>query len=736
VASRARLGQRRNGIAFAASYLRTRIACVAAVLSFGVLLLVAPMTPAKAQGLATLMADQVYVDRAGRLVAIGSVEVWQGSVRLTAQRVVYDRRRDHLIVDGPITITNGPNAVFLADSAEISPDLRSGIITSARVVLDQQLQITAASVVRDPSGINQMTSVVASSCPVCASDPTPLWEIRADRVTHNENTDQLHFERAQFRFGGVPIFYLPSMRLPGPGLDRSRGVLRPEVALDSDLGLSVGLPYFIPIGETHDVTLTPAISTAGMISLGLRWRMARENGGLEVGGQISRDKIVPGDIRGYAYVRALFALRNDFRLSADLLVASDRTYLETYGISDDSRFSADITLERVRRDQMIRARSLAFYSLRAGDTNGELPNTALQAELDQRIGLDHTPIGGTLQVQLGAHAHRRASSIDGDQGRDISRAHAQLTWRRSAVLAGGLLMNAALDGRVDHVRVADDSAYPNPVTRRAAQAMVEFRWPWASTSAAGARHVIEPIVQIVESRRSAGALPNDDHTMPELDSGNLFALTRYSGEDAQDNGSRVNAGLRWSRHDAAGWSSEALIGQIWRRAAFTGFNPAHVQPLGRETSDLLLAGRLRHQNGHSLALRLLLDPGSSVSRAETGLTWSGRETSVSTRYLYAPVNAFEDRTTALSELSVDVSRRFGSGWVSSVGWEFDVEQSQFATARAGMVYRNDCLAFDLSFSRHFVTSTNPTASTRFNLRIDLLGIGGRAPTNPGRSCRT
>ena len=715
--------------------LRTRARPIAVALSLGALVALGQPTQGLAQVPATLMADLVYVDGAGRLVASGSVEVWQGSLRLTAQRVIFDQRQDFLIVDGPITITNGPDVVILADSAQLSPGLQAGLITSARVVLDQQLQMTAASMERDQNGISQLNSVVASSCPVCAADPTPLWEIRAESVTHNEATDQLHFRRAQFRFAGVPIFYLPRMRLPGPRLDRSRGVLRPEVNLDTDLGLSVGLPYFMPFGDTQDLTLTPTVSSEQMVSLGFRWRMARPNGGVEVGGQVSRDRIIPGDYRGYMYVRALFGLANDFRLSANLLTASDRSYLETYDITDDSRLSADVTLERVSRDQMIRARALAFYSLRAADNNAEFPNAALQGELDQRIGLDHTPVGGELRFQLGANAYRRASSVDGVQGRDLSRAHIQLTWRRSAVLAGGILATGALDGRVDHVRVGDDSAYPTPVNRQAVQAMVEFRWPWAATTDSGARHVIEPIVQLVESRRNAAALPNDDHTMPELDEGNLFTLTRYSGEDAPDNGSRVNAGFRWTRYDPAGWSSEALVGRIWRRAPFTGFDPLHVQPLGREASDWLLAGRLSHQDGYSASLRLLLDPNSDLSRAETNLAWSGRSNTVSTRYLYMPATSFEDRATPLSEWSLDVSHRFASGWSSSVGWEYDVEQQLFATARAGLEFRNECLAFDLSFARHFVTSTNPTASTRFSMSVDLLGIGGRAPTINGRSCR-
>ncbi|MFN4098636.1 MAG: LPS-assembly protein LptD [Pararhodobacter sp.] len=688
--------------------------------------------PLLAQVPATLMADQVFVDPAGRLIASGSVEVWHGSVRLTATRVTFDRRQDRLDVEGPLTISDGPDQVFLADSAQLSPALRAGIITGARVVLDQQLQVAAARLERSSNGVSQMDSVVASSCPVCATNPTPLWEIRAERVIHDEESGRMRFHRAQFRFAGVPVFYVPRMDLPAPNTPRLRGFLRPELSLDSELGLAFGIPYFIPFGDAQDLTLTPSVSSAGMVSLGFRWRMARQNGGIELGGQLTHDDLTPRDLRGYGFVRALFHLRNDWVLTADVTIPSDRTYLETYDITNDARLQGHVTLQRIRRDQAVRARLLGFYSLREADVNDELPNTAMQADLQQH----HSLAGGDLAVTLGAMAFRRASTEAlGGAGRDVARASVGLGWRRGAVLARGVLATAALDARVDHVVVSDDIEFSDPVTRRALQGMIEFRWPWAAASQDGTRHVIEPVLQVIGAQRRGGQLPNDDHTMPELDGGNLFALTRYSGEDAPDDGSRVNAGLRWTRHTASGWSTEALAGRIWRRDALPGFDPAHEQPLGIERSDWLLAGRLTHPEGHAFTLRALMGDDSSLSRAEANLAWSSGRTVLSASYLFVPANSFEDRSVDLAEWSMDVTRRLSNGWSTSVGWDYDFGQDLFATARTGLTFTNECLAFDMTLARHFVTATNASASTRFNMRVELLGIGGRAPSPGGRTCR-
>lgn len=688
------------------------------------------------RGQATLTADQVYVDAARRLVASGAVEVWYGSVRLTAGRVVYDQARNRLAIDGPIVLQDGPDRLILADSADLSDDMREGMIRSAQLVLDQQMQIAAASVEREGGNITRMNAVVASSCPVCASNPTPLWEIRAARVTHDQDAQQLYFDNAQFRIAGVPVAWFPYLRLPDPTLRRARGFLTPRLEVRSTLGAGVALPYFIPLGSARDLTVTPTLYSRGAGALGLRYRAAFANGGLEVGGQIARDRQLPDRARGYAYLRALFHLRNDFRLTADLLVPGDRRFLDQYGITSDTRIRSHITLDRYRRDQALRARIVHFYTLDAGVDNRQLPNLLAQVDWEQRIGLAATPPGGELRLRFGGQAIQRRARIDGPQGRDLARFNVAAEWQRQVILPAGLVATGALHARIDHVRVGDDSAYPDPVTRRAFQGMVDLRWPWAASSASGTAYVIEPIAQVIGSHRNRVNLPNEDHVMPELDPGNLFSMARYSGHDAPDEGSRINLGLRWARLDSEGLSAEALVGRVWRRDGYDGFDPVNPQPLGQRRSNWLLAGRLWGQHGLSVGLRLLLDDARSPSRGEASLNWYGRATGLSAVYVYLPANTFEGRNQNRAEWYMNVSHQFTNGVSARFGWEYDVSQREFRMARTGLGYRADCVSVDLSLSHRFATSTNVTPSTSFGLQVELLGVGGARATPMGRTCQS
>lgn len=148
------------------------------------------VSPASAQdGLATLVADDVRILSDERLMAEGNVEVlWQG-VTLKARRIFYDRNQDEVTIEGPMTLVEGPDQIALASSAELSSDLTRGVLKSARIVLDQQMQIAANEVARTGGRYTKMTRVVASSCQVCPGGrQVPLWEIRSAEVLHDEET--------------------------------------------------------------------------------------------------------------------------------------------------------------------------------------------------------------------------------------------------------------------------------------------------------------------------------------------------------------------------------------------------------------------------------------------------------------------------------------------------------------------------------------------------------------------
>ncbi|MCA1774393.1 MAG: hypothetical protein LC676_01950 [Loktanella sp.] len=138
---------------------------------------------ATAQGTATLVADNVTVTQNDRLIAQGNIEVLYDGARLTARRVTYDRAADRLSIDGPIVITEPDGTILTADQASLDPQLENGLLRSARIVLDRQLQLAANQIDRIDGRYSQLYRVAATSCQARRWTGRRAFWCRASRPT-------------------------------------------------------------------------------------------------------------------------------------------------------------------------------------------------------------------------------------------------------------------------------------------------------------------------------------------------------------------------------------------------------------------------------------------------------------------------------------------------------------------------------------------------------------------------
>ncbi|MCK4712077.1 MAG: LPS-assembly protein LptD, partial [Marinosulfonomonas sp.] len=332
---------------------------------------------------ATLVADKVWIDSNNTLTAEGHVEILYGTTRIKATRITYSGTDGSMRIDGPITLIEGDGVILLASSAELDADLQNGVLRGARMVLDQQLQLAAAEIHRVDGRYTQLYKTVASSCQVCADDPVPLWQIRARRVIHDQQERQLYFDNAVLHLVGIPVFYLPRLRLPDPTLKRATGFLVPTLKSTSKLGWGVKLPYFITLGDHADITLTPYVSTKTN-TLELRFRRAYRTGDISFEAAFSSDDILPGQDRGYFFGQGRFDLPRDYVLDFDIEITSDRNYLLDYDYSSKDRLDSAIGISRAKRDKLFAIELIHYRSLRSTEDNETQPTLVANLTFHRR----------------------------------------------------------------------------------------------------------------------------------------------------------------------------------------------------------------------------------------------------------------------------------------------------------------------------------------------------------------
>ncbi|WP_252726945.1 MULTISPECIES: LPS-assembly protein LptD [unclassified Paracoccus (in: a-proteobacteria)] len=680
-------------------------------------------------GAATVLADAVQLQDDRTLIAAGGVVIWYQGSRLVASRVIVDGPTGDLTIEGPIHLSR-PDAtdpdqdtILIADAAQLDRELQDGIIEGARLVIGRELQLAAREAERSDGGrITELRQVAASSCQICASDPTPLWEIRARSITHDAESRTITFDHPQFRAFGVPLAYLPfTLSAPDPTVDRKNGFLRPEIRTTSSLGFGLKLPYFIALGDHADVTVSPYVAVDSTRTLELRYRQAFANGATEWNGAITRDDLLLDEWRGYVFGIAQFDLPRDYKLGVQVQAATDRAYLLDYDVTDADRLWSGVTLEQVRRTKLVWARIGNYNSLRDDEDNSTSPAQVADAIWLRRF----TParIGGEATIEWSAHAHRRPSDED-EVGRDVARASFDLDWRRSQVLPGGVMAAAIASLEADVYRIAQDDDYDDVVARADPQVGIELRWPLATVKGR-ATHIIEPVMQLLYSPQGDDDdIPNEDSLLVEFDEGNLFSDSRFPGYDRSEGGLRANVGLTWTRIDPSGWSLGVTGGRVFRARDSSTYDDESF--LGGRRSDWLLSTTYDSGKGLAIANRALFDDSFGVSRNEFRMGWLRDDLQLSAGYLWIDADLSEGRDDDASELAASVGWQIAPGWWGNAEARYDFTAESTQSASLDVTYRNECITVETGISRRFTSTDTIDAETSFDLSVRLAGFGSQS----------
>jgi LPS-assembly protein len=671
---------------------------------------------------ATLVADAIDFDDE-RLVASGGVEVFADGRVLRTERLTYLRDEDRLLVEGPLVLLEGADRIVVADFASLGAELRASVLLGARIVLNRKLQVAAEEIATGPEGrFTRMSDTVASSCEVCAAYPVPLWQIRAERVLHDREAQQLYFRNARFEVLGLPVFWSPYLRLPGPGLERSTGVLAPLFRSDDLLGSGVVVPVFIALGPSRDLTLTPFVSTTETRQLGFRYRQAFNSGAIEVTGAVAKDEVRPGETRGFLFAQGGFRLPRDYRLAFDIEYASDDDYLSDYDITNKKRLDSRIALSRVERSNRFLAEATLIRSQRASEDNDLIPTRIFTIE---RQGVTRPPLlGGQMTWTLQGHGRERTASVPPpgappESARDVLRASASADWQRSVVSETGLVTTAMAGLHLDAYDIRQDPRFPDDVLRAVPYAGLQLRLPLLREAEAGVRHVLEPSVQLLLAPDSRDAPPDEDSQTPEFDGGNLFSPQRFAGRDRRELGDRLTFGLSYDRVADEGWQVGGTVGRIFRAEDVAQFSPG--TGLDGEASDWLLEGSARFEDRFSVLHRSLLDDSLELNRSETILEWRGAgRRALETRHTWLERDRLAGRPRDTAEWGLDARFGIGRDWTGRTTWRYDLVTDDPSNAGVGLSYLGNCVRVDFDVERRFTTST-PT--TTFGLGVKLIGVG-------------
>lgn len=676
-----------------------------------------------AQEQPSLVADHLAVTEQ-TITATGNVTAWLNGTRIKTEKVVYDADNRKLDIPGAVLITQPDGTSISATQASLSTEMQTGLIIGARVAMDQYSQIVAARATRD-GALLQLDNVMATSCNVCQGQ-APLWEIRAKQAVHDRDQQRIWYSGAQFRVKGVPIMYFPRLSLPDPNANRASGMLQPELIRSDTLGYGVKLPWFFTIGQSKDLTVTPWITEKSR-SVNLRYRQMFENGSLTATGMISHDNFT-ANRRGYLFAEGAYALADGFQLSADLELVTDAKYLSDYGINSKTRLDSELSIDRIKNDNMTRTNVTFYETLRKNESNQTLPAIETRLEYDAR-----TPLAsGIWSSHLGITGLYRRSDIDGDKGRDMLRFSGASEWSRQWVFGPGFEFNTEIGARLDHYFLKDSGEKDKSGSRVATHATTSLGWPLIRKTA-NAIHIVEPKIAFGWSQASKDGIPNEDSTATEFDEFNLYSLDYFAGNDAISTGFRASAGLSWTMQRQSGLQTRFSVGRVYHANANDSFSIA--SGLQGKKSGWLVSGSLDLSDSLTLDNRTLFLDNFSLARTDTRFAWDMKDLSLSATHAFVIASEKEGRAENDSELALSANWNVNNHWALRTKARYDLTESRARSALLGVTWRNECVRLDLSRSLKFTSNGDLDPDSTYGLQIAVEGFSTSSNRARARACR-
>ncbi len=195
-------------------------------------------------GSSELQGDDIYLR--------GGVSVQQGYRIVEGEEAYYDRSKRSGTMSGGI-IFREPGIVLQGQEASISSDPGTVEINDSEFVLHQQhMRGKAERLYRDENGIIYVQDGAITYCAPGDND----WELGADSMELDLSEGVGTARHAKLRVGGVPILYLPWMRMP---LDdrRRTGLLWPDIGSDSRGGMDITTPLYLNLAPNYDALYSP-----------------------------------------------------------------------------------------------------------------------------------------------------------------------------------------------------------------------------------------------------------------------------------------------------------------------------------------------------------------------------------------------------------------------------------------------------------------------------------------------
>ena len=672
-------------------------------------------------------ADSVTVNQDdGSMLAVGNVEMQQAGMTLTADEVRYNRDEDRAVASGDVTFNDADGGVHRSDVMTLDTEFTHIVADTLRSRYpDGSFFIADSGDIRTDS-VSVYDSSRFSPCDCdFENGETPIWDLRATSTRHNVETRTIIHRNVRMHIMNLPIGYLPYLAHPDWTVRRRSGFLAPSFIINTDLGLTASIPYFMVIDETSDAEITPYRFQHRGNAVRTRYRRFWDRSEFGATLYTANVETYKKNRENVAAIDASYGARIGQGWDVDMRLrrASQDTFMRRYKFNGSTSLKSEIVAQKQTQDRYYRVEMWDIQGLNAADTADTEPSV-LPHVFYEKIRPGMRP-SQRIKTEISA------MQVDNDEEHDMSR------WTGNVELsdeieAGGITteLKAGVIGTYYSIqkKPAAATTKTDDLGRVTPMASVEWRSP-ISVSTASRSGVLEPRLQLayVGGEDKTDEIPNRDSADYRVDEANLFLLNRYQGYDYLRPGTRADVGV-------SAISNDAFLGEV------SGFIGASYRLSGKPSRGLAVND---DDNLSDIVASLSVNPDIPVQ-----VDWSGRMTSddlklnesrtslsgtvgslsLGIEHLQLAKPYFQSAASDLEELKLSATYNLPGGWAAtgSQVWDLSNGKTRRDSSTASLTWTGgiqDCLTFNLDYDRDLESDRDISASDQFLLTINFKYLG-------------
>ncbi|MBT6330395.1 MAG: LPS-assembly protein LptD [Kordiimonadaceae bacterium] len=688
----------------------------------------------------------VYDQKTDVITASGNVVLNQNGNTLNAQTVIYDVKTGEVKALGGITIKETSGNILHMQDATLDGDLKEGFINRARMIFTDGSKLIARSGEREGQ-LTVLQNAIYTPCEFCLEEgkQSPTWQIRADTVTHDSDEKTIKYKNVRLEVAGIPILYSPFFSHPDPTVRARTGILPPsKLGRSSELGAFIQVPYYFNLAQDKDFTFEPIFtSREGVVWAGL-YRQNTGNGSFTTGGSIANvnerdndfNKTGDHELRGHIFSEGAFDLNtlekfgDDWQWDYAFNWVSDDTYLRRYYEDKSDVLESHVKIERFWDQNYLTFGSYLFQGLDEEDNIGltgqALPSFDLNMNQDTGI-LNSKFTFDASGVQIVRSQGMRSRRLSAKAGWELPfQTSMGDFYTLSASVRSDFYQNSSSDTPDLPQYAGTDGTHSRVLPKLA----LDWRMPFIKSTSTTSQ-VLEPMFSIIAAPTKPN-LPenvinfsNEDSRNFEFDENNLFSHNRFNGYDRWEGGTRLNYGLRYNLYTDK-LNMTATLGQSVR------LNNTETFPVGSgyegKASDFVGRFDVTYGDFIDYIHRFRLDKKSlTLRRNELILSAGPKWMKASVRYLDLDL---EDDASLIGtelenrrEIGTGLNINFDEKWSMKGTWIKDILNNKTISYDAGIIYRDDCLEFGLTYERRFTSDRDIAPSNTVHFRIILKNLG-------------